>query len=70
VFQRTTVRGLTKAEWESETKKTARERFDSIIEDKLGKNAKPSDFAHDGDSETPDFETYSEGCRATNAGSR
>jgi hypothetical protein len=53
--QRTTVRGLMKAEWESETEKTARERFDRAIEDKLGKNAKPSDF-----SETPDVEAYSD----------
>jgi hypothetical protein len=60
VIQGTTVRGLTKAEWESETLKTVRERFDSIIEDKLGKNAKPSDFDDDGDAETPEFEAYSD----------
>jgi hypothetical protein len=32
VTQRTTIRGLTMAEWESKTEKTARERFDSAIE--------------------------------------
>jgi hypothetical protein len=56
-IQRTTVHGL---EWESETEKTALERFDAIIEDMLGNNAKPSNFAADKDSETPDFEAYSD----------
>jgi hypothetical protein len=39
VIQRRLSKGLTKAEWESETEKTARERFDTKIEEKLGKNA-------------------------------
>jgi hypothetical protein len=39
VIQCTTVRGLTKAKWESETEETACERFDAVIEEMVGKNA-------------------------------
>jgi chromatin remodeling complex protein RSC6 len=59
VVQRSTVRALTKAEWESDVEKAARTRFDKSIEKKLGPSAKPSDFADDLDAETPEYETYS-----------
>ena len=60
VIQRTTVRGLTQAEWESETEKTARAKFDDAIDKKLGKHAESSDFVDDIDSDTPTFEAYSD----------
>jgi hypothetical protein len=60
VVQRTTVRALTQSELESESERVNRAAFDAQIEVKLGPNAKPSDFTDDGDSDTPDFETYSD----------
>ena len=60
VIQRTTVRALTQIELDSETEKAARESFDKDIENRHGKNAKPSDFADDPDSDTPEFEAYSD----------
>ena len=60
VVQRTTVRGLTNQEIESEMEKTARAAFDAEIAAKLEPKAQPSDFIDDGDSDTPHYEAYSD----------
>ena len=60
VVQRTAARALSESELESESEKANRASFDAQIEIELGPNAKPSDFADDGDSETPDFEPCSD----------
>jgi hypothetical protein len=60
VVQRTNVGPLTEAEWESESEKNSRTTFENEIEAKLDPNAKPSDFTDGGDSETPNFDIYSD----------
>jgi hypothetical protein len=57
-----------RAEWESESEKTARAQFEALIEAKLGPKAKPSDFIDDGDFETPVFNAYLDDSDGTEQG--
>jgi hypothetical protein len=58
VIQRPLSEGSNKAEWESETERQLAKGLYQLRE-KLGR-IKPMDFADDGESETPDFEVYSD----------
>jgi hypothetical protein len=68
VIQRPLSEGSNKAEWESETERQLAKGLYQLRE-KLGR-IKPMDFADDGESETPDFEVYSDDTDARTANAR